>query len=926
MVKAICSYTSFLICDFIHSAQNKELEVNLKPINFFQILQFCQIVTNALIKSSGNENVICQLSYMKNILDPSLNINSFFPIKEFEKMFVVISDEVRLKQLFLNFLSNAVKFTKYGNITIDISFNHNNTNQSYSVKKCQTENLSLSKNNKTDIIITITDTGMGLNEEQLEKIRLKKSSELVVNRIINSMGTSLGISICHGILEKLDYDMEINSKLNEGTSIKIILKNVIKKRNEFSINEESSDADLVEVEEKVCNKKTNSFKFNIIGPCKTGSFNKNNYNLNNDKFVFELDHKSCLPKTKRKLSGIISNKLLKIKEKYDYTSPIKESQSFNNDDDSKIKTNMTFFQKKPSSMNINKNKKLTNISYFVDRSNQEIVKIINKTQNKEDINNNNDCYNECYSSNDSEKDEKLTQTMSNVNKLIKNNKSINNQSSSKEESAIHKDKRSAKSIESLKKTYAFAVDIDKDTEEINNIKENNIATKLKEANQKDYIIKTASSFPFNSTNLEENRLMTPPPKKLTKLNEKSNLVLTPNKRSSRKYDMISRSHYIKEEKNHFTYSNNDNKEEDASLVKSNIQSKSFIVNKNSSSVSFFQSKYENINSGRNLALDKHALKRLSNTKTSLKSTELVFFENKIVPLDCITNIDKSQIKFSNKDNILNDDNENFSETVDEFYKDDKRINSTVKLDNNKNDNLNNFSITITDKKDNNDSINNDEDIYLNKPSLKDLILKINSNVNINLCQKDDMNISDNHSAYIKKTTNFLANNENKQLKKNTNFQFSKQSPLVKHKTIQPHQEDSIVILVVDDNKFIRDALKNQILKSINTNGVKGEIIGCSDGIDIIQQIISDQKYGNRIKCVFTDECMEYMNGSEAVTKLKDFERQRKLKNLPKLVLVTAHTDDNITDSLKALGFDYVLQKSPQVNQIEQALRLLKILK
>ena len=146
--------------------------------------------------------------------------------------------------------------------------------------------------------------------------------------------------------KKLDYDMEISSKLNEGTSIKIILKNVIKKRTEFSINEGSSDADLVEVEEKVCNKKANSFKFNIIGPCKTGSFNKNNYNLKNDKFVFELDHKSSLPKTKRKLSGVKSSKLLKIKEKYDYTSPIKESQSFNNDDNSKMKTNITFFNKK----------------------------------------------------------------------------------------------------------------------------------------------------------------------------------------------------------------------------------------------------------------------------------------------------------------------------------------------------------------------------------------------------------------------------------------------------------------------------------------------------------------------------------------------------------------------------------------------------
>ena len=514
-----------------------------------------------------------------------------------------------------------------------------------------------------------------------------------------------------------------------------------------------------------------------------------------------------------------------------------------------------------------------------------------------------------------------------------NNKSINSKSSNKLESIEHQDKRLSKSNVNHEKNYVFAVYNDTD-EENKNIKENRIKIKLKDANQNDYI-KITSTFPFNSTNLEDNRLMTPPPRKLINLNKKSHLLnTTVNERRSKKYHLNNSLYDIKEEKNQLTNSIK-NKEEDASLIKSNFLSKSFIIDKNTLSESFLQSKYKNNNSSRNVVIDKHALKRLSNTKTSLKSTELIFFENNNVPLESVTNKDKSQIKLNNNnnDNILNDNFENFSETVDEFYNDNKKINSSVKLNNNinnQNDNLNNFSIKITDKKDINDindSINNDEDVYLNKPSLKDLISKINSNVIINLLQRDDISISDNKSSCINnKTTNFLGNNENKQLKKNTNLQFSRQNSIFKHKTMQPNQEDSIVILVVDDNKFIRDALKNQIIKSLKSNGVKGEVIGCSDGIDIIQQIISDQKNGNRIKCVFTDECMEYMNGSEAITKLKDFERQRKLKKLPKLVLVTAHTDDNITESLKALGFDYVLQKSPQVNQIEQVLRILKILK
>ena len=69
-----------------------------------------------------------------------------------------------------------------------------------------------------------------------------------------------------------------------------------------------------------------------------------------------------------------------------------------------------------------------------------------------------------------------------------------------------------------------------------------------------------------------------------------------------------------------------------------------------------------------------------------------------------------------------------------------------------------------------------------------------------------------------------------------------------------------------------------------------------------------------------------MNGSEAITKLKEFEKQRKLKNLPKLILVTAYMDESITENLKSSGFDYVLPKSPHVNQIEKALREFKVIK
>ena len=50
----------------------------------------------------------------------------------------------------------------------------------------------------------------------------------------------------------------------------------------------------------------------------------------------------------------------------------------------------------------------------------------------------------------------------------------------------------------------------------------------------------------------------------------------------------------------------------------------------------------------------------------------------------------------------------------------------------------------------------------------------------------------------------------------------------------------------------------------------------NDGVDIIKQVMDDQFNGWLIKCVITDENIEYMNGSEAVKILK---KDRKLRIL-----------------------------------------------
>jgi len=68
-------------------------------------------------------------------------------------------------------------------------------------------------------------------------------------------------------------------------------------------------------------------------------------------------------------------------------------------------------------------------------------------------------------------------------------------------------------------------------------------------------------------------------------------------------------------------------------------------------------------------------------------------------------------------------------------------------------------------------------------------------------------------------------------------------------------------MIVDDNKFIRESLPvlvKNILKSYNKIN-EYEVIEGSDGVDILSVLIDDQKNNNLLKCILTDENMEYIN-------------------------------------------------------------------
>ena len=131
-----------------------------------------------------------------------------------------------------------------------------------------------------------------------------------------------------------------------------------------------------------------------------------------------------------------------------------------------------------------------------------------------------------------------------------------------------------------------------------------------------------------------------------------------------------------------------------------------------------------------------------------------------------------------------------------------------------------------------------------------------------------------------------------------------------------------IILVVDDNHLINEANKNIVKKWFNLIGIEVEIILCSDGIDIIRYVLND-KIKKNIKCILTDENMEFINGSEAIKLIRKLESKSYIPHIP-CISVTCHEDKNIVDNIYASGANRVLSKPlnmPKLTSLLQDLEL-----
>ena len=167
-VENLGNYILLLILDIISFArEDMSIDIRYGVIPKMQVFNFGHSMLKLLVKNNSVKALtINTILYVDPKIPDEINC-----------------DEMRVKQVMVNFLSNAYKFTLVGEIKL-------------------TAKVIISNNHYDEILVTIEDTGIGIKPEDRDKL-FKQFGKLEDKQSINRQGTGLGLSICKKIIRRI---------------------------------------------------------------------------------------------------------------------------------------------------------------------------------------------------------------------------------------------------------------------------------------------------------------------------------------------------------------------------------------------------------------------------------------------------------------------------------------------------------------------------------------------------------------------------------------------------------------------------------------------------------------------------------------------------------------------------------------------------
>ncbi|MRX63978.1 ATP-binding protein [Maribacter luteus] len=196
--------------------------INQDDFNFDGVIDNILYLCNTLIT---NDKVV-----LRSKIDPSIPK-------------VLKGDAAKLSQVLLNLIGNAIKFVEEGEILLEISLKNH-------------------RNDTINLEFVVSDTGIGISEENIKHIfgYFRQADNYTA---VNYGGSGLGLNIVKQIIELLNGNIEVQSKLGRGTVFKFNLP--FKKGNESSIPQKNPEInDQISVDNPIKGKKILVFEDNSM--------------------------------------------------------------------------------------------------------------------------------------------------------------------------------------------------------------------------------------------------------------------------------------------------------------------------------------------------------------------------------------------------------------------------------------------------------------------------------------------------------------------------------------------------------------------------------------------------------------------------------------------------------------------------------------
>ena len=143
---------------------------------------------------------------------------------------VLYGDATRLKQICVNILTNAVKYTKKGSITFSVN--------------------SVIKGDVCRLIIAVEDTGIGIKQENINKL-FNKFERIDLKENITIEGTGLGLAITKKLVDLMHGTIVVQSVYGKGSKFTVSLDQMIVKNPTITTSEPVITNDEIKVNNKL---------------------------------------------------------------------------------------------------------------------------------------------------------------------------------------------------------------------------------------------------------------------------------------------------------------------------------------------------------------------------------------------------------------------------------------------------------------------------------------------------------------------------------------------------------------------------------------------------------------------------------------------------------------------------------------------------